>query len=121
VFFDNAPPGGVRARNLGLVIARFIRQGSTADDAIRQRLNRLGREARNWTVISSDHAVQAAARAVQAQFVSSDVFARTLLKTIDETRSDRGASADLSLSQDEVDDWLELFGGDKGNRRGDIS
>ena len=27
VFFDNAPPGGVRARNLGLVTARFVRQG----------------------------------------------------------------------------------------------
>src|SRR5512140_382011 len=48
VFFDNAPPGGVRARNLGLLIARFIRQGMTADEAIRQRLQRLGREARNW-------------------------------------------------------------------------
>ena len=58
VFFDNAPPGGVRARNFGLVIARFVRQGSTADQAIRERLTRLGRLARNWTVVSSDLAVQ---------------------------------------------------------------
>src|SRR5512137_1181649 len=54
VFFDNAPPGGVRARTFGLVTARFVRQGSTADQAIRERLVRLGRLARNWTVVSSD-------------------------------------------------------------------
>src|SRR5512144_1363588 len=67
VFFDNAPPGGVRARNLGQVTARFIRQGASADDAIRKRLVNLGRAARNWTVVSSDKTVQAEARAVQAQ------------------------------------------------------
>ena len=41
VFFDNAPPGGVRARNFGNVIARFVKQGSSADQAIHQRLERL--------------------------------------------------------------------------------
>ncbi len=64
VYFDNAPPGGVRARNFGNVIARFVRQGSTADQAIRQRLERLGRAARNWTVVSSDLAVQTEARGI---------------------------------------------------------
>ncbi len=67
VFFDNAPPGGVRARNFGLVIARFVRQGTTADQAIRERLTRLGRLARNWTVVSSDLTVQSWARAAQAR------------------------------------------------------
>ncbi len=76
VFFDNAPPGGVRARNLGSVTARFVRQGTTADDAIRKRLANLGRAARNWTVVSSDQAVQAEARAVQAQPMPSESFAR---------------------------------------------
>jgi uncharacterized protein len=110
VFFDNAPPGGVRARNLGLLIARFIRQGTTADEAIRQRLQRLGREARNWTVVSSDQAVQASARASQAHYISSEAFVSTLLQTLDAAQSDQGANTDPSLSQNEVDDWLKLFG-----------
>ena len=113
VYFDNAPAGGVRARNLGLVVARFVRQGTTADEAIRQRLVRLGREARNWTVVSSDLAVQASARASQAHYVSSDIFARTLLGALDEQTADQGANADPSLSQAEVDDWLKLFGDER--------
>src|SRR5512141_2224967 len=74
VFFDNAPAGQPRARNFGLVIARFVRQGTTADQAIRRRLGRLEREARNWTVVSSDLEVQAAARSARAHFISSEAF-----------------------------------------------
>jgi uncharacterized protein len=111
VFFDKAPPGGVRARNLGLVTARFVRQGTTADDAIRSRLERLGREAPNWTVVSSDRAVQAAARAAQAHAVSSEMFARQMLQALDETRVDQGNKEDVTLGKEEVDEWLELFGG----------
>ncbi len=46
VFFDNAPPGQPRARNFGSVIARFVRSEQTADQAIREKLYRLGGEAR---------------------------------------------------------------------------
>jgi uncharacterized protein len=62
VYFDNAPPVERRAQSFGAVTARFVRQGTTADAAIRARLARLGRSARNWTVVSSDQEVQAAAR-----------------------------------------------------------
>jgi uncharacterized protein len=110
VFFDNAPPGGVRARNLGSVIARFVRQGTTADDTIRKRLANLGRAARNWTVVSSDHAVQAEARAVQAQPMPSETFARILVQALDDTRADQGETADAGLNPEEVDEWLRLFG-----------
>jgi predicted RNA-binding protein with PIN domain len=110
VFFDNAPPGGVRARNLGSVIARFVRQGTTADDAIRKRLANLGRASRNWTVVSSDHAVQAEARAVQAQLMPSETFARILVQALDDTRADQGETADAALNPEEVDEWLRLFG-----------
>jgi uncharacterized protein len=110
VFFDNAPPGGVRARNLGSVTARFVRQGTTADDAIRKRLGNLGRAARNWTVVSSDQAVQAEARAVQAQAMPSEAFARLLIKSLDDSRADQGAISDTVLKPEEVDEWLQLFG-----------
>ena len=108
VFFDNAPPGGVRARNLGSVTARFVRQGATADDAIRKRLGNLGRAARNWTVVSSDQAVQAEARAAQAQSMPSEAFARLLVQALDDTRSETvwpAEDADQAVARLE-----ELFG-----------
>ena len=113
VYFDNAAPGGVRARNLGLVTMRFVRQGSTADSAIRRRLVSLGRVARNWTVVSSDQAVQAEARAAQAQVISSDTFARLLTRALDESWADQGDATDTALNPEEVDDWLQLFGSDE--------
>ena len=42
VFFDNAPPGQPVARNYGSVVARFVREGGTADRAIHNKLKRLG-------------------------------------------------------------------------------
>jgi len=109
VFFDNAPPGGVRARNYGLVVARFVRQGTTADEAIRWRLVRLGRAARNWTVISSDQEIQAEARAVKAHYISSEAFANLLLQTLDEARKDKGGNVETIMDPKELDDWLKLF------------
>ena len=113
VFFDNAPPGGVRARNFGRVTARFVRQGTTADAAIRSRLGRLGRSARNWTVVSSDRGVQSAARAAQARCLASEDFAGMLLDALGETQADPGAGEDAMLAPEELDDWLQLFGADQ--------
>jgi predicted RNA-binding protein with PIN domain len=78
VYFDNAPAGQPRARKFGLVTARFARAGQSADSLIHAHLQRLERSARNWTVVSSDHQVQAAARAARAKFISSETFARML-------------------------------------------
>jgi predicted RNA-binding protein with PIN domain len=115
VFFDNAPPGGARARNFGRVIARFVRQGTTADEAIRARLVRLGRAARNWTVVSSDQAVQASARAAQAHYLSAEAFAEMLAQTLEESQVDLGEDEDARLDPEELDDWLNLFGADQGD------
>jgi len=113
VYFDNAPPGGVRARNLGSVTARFVRQGTTADSAIRRRLANLGRSARNWIVVSSDQAVQAEARAAHAQVIPSETFARLLTQALDDSWVDQGENVETVLNPEEVDDWLQLFGSDE--------
>lgn len=115
VYFDNAAPGGAPARNYGSVIARFVRQGTTADQAIHQRLMRLGRSARNWTVVSSDQAVQTEARAVRARVISSEEFAGMLLAALDDSRQDLGAQAETKMESQELDDWLKLFG-EQGER-----
>lgn len=115
VFFDNAPPGGVRVRKFGRVIARFIRQGTSADAAIYQRLQQLGRSARNWTVVSSDHAVQGAGRQAGAHVISSEKFALLLRQALQTFPQDKGKTADASLDETEVEEWLQLFGSDGDN------
>jgi predicted RNA-binding protein with PIN domain len=107
VYFDGAPTGQVGTRRLGLVTAHFVRLGSTADAAIRNRLKSLGRAAKNWTVVTSDRAVQAEARAVSATIISSDEFARRVNAS---TRAaGKGSAPEAGMSDAEVEEWLRLF------------
>jgi uncharacterized protein len=106
VFFDGAPAGSAGTRKLGSVTAYFVRLGNTADNAIRTHLKRLGKNARNWTVVSSDRQVQAEAHAVSAEVISSNAFADMLRAP---RSSAPKASADRKLSPQEVDDWMNLF------------
>jgi len=109
VFFDNAPPGVPRARSFGRVTARFVRAGVPADQAIREKLVRLGKAARNWTVVSSDHQIQAAARAARATVLSAEAFAQELQKTLEASPPKPDAPED-KLSPEELESWLKLFG-----------
>lgn len=109
VFFDNAAPGQSGARVGTRVTARFVRAGLTADAAIASHLRRLGNAAANWTVVSSDQAVQAAARRARARVEPSEEFARLLL-----TIPAASKPEDPQLSANEVDDWLKTFGAADG-------
>jgi len=112
VYFDNAPQGYPETRHSGLVTAHFVRRPLIADEAIRLRLKKLGRSARNWTVVSSDHRVQNEARTAGAKAVSSDEFARTVIETLREGPPPSGK--DKSMSERELEEWLRLF--DKKDR-----
>jgi uncharacterized protein len=106
VYFDGAPVPHAGIRKYGAVTAHFVPLGTTADESIRRRLKRLGKSARNWTVVSSDKQVQAEARATQAQAVPSDSFA-ALLRQV---RASAPKGTDQrELSSDEVEEWLKLF------------
>jgi predicted RNA-binding protein with PIN domain len=113
VFFDQAPAGSSGARTYGCVVARFIRQGRTADQAIHNKLRRLGGEARNWTVVSSDQEVRRSARSARAKSMRVEDFAEQLLGMVG-TSSDDLHSSEGRLSAQEVDEWMELFGADEG-------
>jgi len=89
------------------VTAHFVRQGSSADAAIEIRLTRLGKTARNWTVVSSDRRVQQAARAVHASVLSSEEFAREM-SGIKAMGSDQ-LKTETTLAPDEVEEWLDIF------------
>jgi len=106
VFFDGAPAPHAGTRKLGAVTAHFIRLGTTADNAILNRLKRLGKGARNWIVVSSDRQVQAEARAAHAEVTSSDSFAGMLKQA---RHSAPKPGDDRKLSSKEVEDWLKLF------------
>lgn len=112
VYFDNAPPGSPGARNYGRVVARFVRQGRTADQAIQMKLKRLGGEARNWTVVSSDGEVQANARTARAKILTAEVFAQQLFEALGDT-ADSYLEPERDLSPEEVEDWMQIFGIDE--------
>jgi len=107
VYFDDAAPGQPRTRKFGAVTVHFVPAPAEADDAIAARLKRLGGEARNWVLVSSDHRVQAEGRAAHAQVVSSQAFARAVTETL----RTAGAPSDSEpgMGEQELRDWLEIF------------
>ncbi len=108
VFFDRGtismedPPP--TARGLEVV---FVRPPRTADHAIRSTLKRLGGAAQNWTVVSSDRAVQGAARRAGARLMSSLQFARLLEAPGKPTAQPE--KPDGIESEEEIAFWERLF------------
>jgi predicted RNA-binding protein with PIN domain len=117
VYFDNAPAGSSGARTFGCVVARFVRQGRTADQAIQEKLRRLGGEAHNWTVVSSDREVRASARSARAKIMRVEEFSQRL-NEITASGSPDLAEHETGLSSEDVDEWMELFGADEGDGEG---
>jgi len=107
VYFDGAPPGQASTRKAGAVTAHFVRKGSSADAAIEGRLARLGKAAKNWTVVSSDRRVQGAAGAAHASVFSSEDFTREMSKA--QVRGTSVPKHDATLAPDEVEEWLDIF------------
>ena len=106
VYFDGAPASHAGTRKHGAVTAHFVPLTTTADNAIRNRLKKLGKAAKNWVVVSSDHRVQLEARAVQAEVISSEIFAITLREA---RNSAPKPTENRKLTSQEVDNWLKLF------------
>jgi predicted RNA-binding protein with PIN domain len=112
-FFDKAPAGLLRSQMVGGIKVLFARSGQTADAEIEARLAQLGRQARNWVVVSADQRVRQAGRAVGAQDMSTDAFAKELLAALKQTnepaKPSQGKPEDRKLSSDEVEQWMEMF------------
>jgi predicted RNA-binding protein with PIN domain len=112
VFFDLAPPSWAGIRSYGAVTAHFIRQGITADQAIISHLGKLGNEAKNWTVVTSDREILAEARSTHSKTVTSSEFVGLLagLKGPSGTPGNKGEAPEIS--DQEVDYWLDQFNQD---------
>ena len=113
VYFDNAPAGYPETRRIGLLTAHFVRKPLIADEAIRLQLKKLGRAAKNWQVVSSDHRVQAEARAVGAKIVTSDEFAATVIDTLH--AGPPVSEHHPAMTEREVEEWEKFFRAGKGD------
>lgn len=117
VFFDDAPPGQAGTRSYGTVQAHFSPLASTADAAIHARLDKLGKAAREVSVVTSDRQVQAEARRRGAAVLPAADFAGDLLAAQHEPepapsgrrRAARKPAEPPGLSEDEVAAWMKLF------------
>jgi predicted RNA-binding protein with PIN domain len=107
VFFDRAPAGMAGVRQYGLVRAHFVREGTTADAAIMAYLKKLGKRAKNTTVVSSDRQVLAAARGARAGMIRSEDFAAAWAQ-LAEDEPDLDPRNRL-LDDEEVADWEKFF------------
>ncbi len=107
VYFDGAPIGHAGMRNFGAVKAHFVRAEQTADSAMRARLNKMGKNAKNWIVVSSDHEIQSAARVHRAEFISSEVFVKEIKAAM--KSAPKPDDGNKKLSTQEVEEWLKFF------------
>jgi predicted RNA-binding protein with PIN domain len=114
VYFDRRSPASSDPPPSGGLQVHFVSTASTADNAIQSHLRRLGRKAPNWTVVSSDHELQNAAKQAGARVLSSRAFTRLL--TINHAAPEAGEKPEFSPSEEEITLWEQLF---NQNRRED--
>ncbi|MCJ7723506.1 MAG: NYN domain-containing protein [Anaerolineales bacterium] len=107
VYFDGAPAGQDGKRRYGKVTAHFVRQGTTADAAIRRRLKGLGKAACNWSVVSSDREVQTEARQAGARVLTSEEFAHELWKSLQPAQA--GEEKESQETSEEINEWIKKF------------
>ena len=107
VYFDRSALGLQDPIRLGSVTARFVIEPQTADQAIASHLRHLGGEAGNWSVVSSDHAVQRAAKHAGARVLNSKEFSYLLNPT--PFKSERPEKPSAPDSEEEIAAWEQLF------------
>lgn len=110
VYFDRGLPGQKPAGNYGRIWVNFVPEGRTADQAILTRLKQLGKEVKNWTVVSSDREVLSEARGFRAATLSSAGFAKRLNYSGKQPTPDQEEKPEPS--PEEIQYWLKQFSND---------
>lgn len=113
VFFDGAAPGWAGTKKFGGITAHFVVRGKTADEAIRQRLGQIP-QGSGVAVVSSDRQIQTEARNHRAEVIPSGVFAQNLVLPPPQPQK-RKKTNQVELNENEIDEWLQLFGDDADN------
>jgi hypothetical protein len=120
VIFDSGLPGGKSRRlSTSRVTVLFATSGQTADDLLIRRINQL-QDPAAFTLVSSDRAVIAAAHKRRMPVLLAEKFASQLPGERPQAPIPRGETDEQKpaiarretpeLSEDEINEWLELFG-----------
>jgi uncharacterized protein len=111
VIFDTGQSYRVaETKKQGGVTVQFASPRQTADQIIIQRLRQV-KNSQEVIVVSSDRAIQQAARQARVRILTSPEFAQQLLQELVVTGSDEEQPDRINrqLSPAEVDEWLTLF------------
>ena len=110
VVFDAGPDYRTAAtKKSGGVTVQFAPHGQTADQIIVRRLGQV-KNPQEWAVVSSDRAVQQAARQARVRVLTAREFAQQLLQGAPVVpEDDQGSEGEVKLSPDEINEWLKLF------------
>lgn len=115
VIFDQGLPGGRSVQlSSSMVKVLFASSGSNADEMLINRISRI-KNPSEYTLVSSDQKIIAAARARRLPVLRSETFAETLAeeraKAMAPTEPASPAVAEQpEISEEEVAEWLALFG-----------
>lgn len=110
VIFDAGPVyRPAETKKLAGVTIQFAPHGQSADQLIMRRVRRV-KNPQELMVVTSDRAVQQAARQARVRVLTSQEFARQLLPGSSAgAADDQGSQAEVNLSADEIDEWLKFF------------
>jgi predicted RNA-binding protein with PIN domain len=109
LYFDQAPATRAGTKSHGLVRVHYIRKNSTADQAIKTRITQLEKEAKNWTVVSSDREIIAEAKSQLCKVISSDQFSKQVIGQGVAPESQEEEGEKPQVTSEEVDYWLDQF------------
>lgn len=100
-----------QTKKQGGLTVKFVAHGQSADQIIKKRLRQV-RNPQGTMVVTSDRAIQEAARQAGVRVVTAQEFGQQLLQLSSGSGSeaDETNQADLHLSADEIEEWLAIFG-----------
>lgn len=116
VIFDGGLPGGASTLSTRSVKVIFAAAHHADADALIKRRIHKTRDARNWTLVTSDRKILAEARSQRMRQMSAADFARELARGA-RTRSHGEEAEPPPQTDEEIDEWLDIFGID--DDRGD--
>lgn len=105
--------GPAKTQKRGGITVQFVSPGQTADQILIRRIRKI-KNPQAVIVVTSDHAVQQAARQAGLRVLTSPEFAQQLMQPSSPTTTDEEDRANIRLSPDEVDEWLAIFNQRKG-------
>lgn len=99
---------GVTKKQGGITV-QFAPSGKSADQLIIRRIRKV-KDSQAVMVVTSDRAIRQAATQAGIRVLNSSEFAQQLLQNPSGAApQDAGSQADVNLSPDEVDEWLNIF------------